>query len=107
MGGIGYGAHLRYHPHDTVEADDTFVSDSAIRTAVDEGRHDVEDPLPTSPAHPAAARETGLRLTRDQVATRRMTRAAFDETRLAIGSPDVWWVAGTEVARENWRMRTR
>ena len=36
--GIGYDAHLRYYRHDALEVGDTFVSESAIQTAIDEGQ---------------------------------------------------------------------
>ena len=84
-GGIGYDAHLRYYLHDAVETGDTFVSASAIQRAVEEERYDVESPLSMDPTHLAAVRETGLRLTRDQVTDHKTARATFDGAAFEIG----------------------
>ena len=102
-GGIGYDAHLRYYRHDAVVDGATFVSESAIQRAIDEGRYDLANPLSTASEHLAAIRETGLRLTRDQVTDHKTARASFDGTAFALGGGDARWAAGAEVAYEDWR----
>ena len=102
-GGIGYDAHLRYYLHDAVESGDTFVSMSAIQRAVEEGRYDIENPFSTDPEHLAAIRESGLRLTRDQVTDHKTARASLDGAAFKLGGGDVRWAAGAEVAYEDWR----
>ena len=101
--GIGYDAHLRYYRHDATEAGDTFVSESKIQTAIEEGRYDLENPFSTDAAHLAAIRETGLRLARDQVTDHKTARASFDGAAFALGGGDLRWAVGAEVAYEDWR----
>ena len=99
----GYDMHLRYYRSDAVVDGDTFVSESAIQRAIEEGRYDLENPFSTDPEHLAAIRETGLQLTRDQVTDHKTARASFDGTAFALNGGDVRWAAGTEVASEDWR----
>ena len=101
--GIGYDAYLRYYRHDAIEAGDTFVSKTAIQTAIDEGRYDIENPFSTDPEHLAAIRETGLRLTRDQVTDHKTARISLDGAAFVLDGGDVRWAAGAEVAYEDWR----
>ena len=101
--GIGYDAHLRSYRHDAVETGETFVSASAIQTMIVEGRYDVENPLSKDPEHLAAIRESGLRLTRDQVTDHKTARASLDGALFELGGGYVQWAAGAEVAYEDWR----
>ena len=101
--GIGYDAHLRYYRHDALEVGDTFVSESAIQTAIDEGRYDLENPSSPDPEHLAAIRETGLQLNRDQVTDHQTARVSLDGPAFALDGGDVRWVAGAEVAYQDWR----
>ena len=101
--GIGYDAHLRYYRHDALEVGDTFVSESAIQTAIDEGRYDLENPSSPAPEHLAAIRETGLQLNRDQATDHQTARVSLDGPAFALGGGDVRWVAGAEVAYQDWR----
>ena len=102
-GGIGYDMHLRYFRHDTVVDGDTFVSDSVIERAIDEGDYDLENPLSTAPEHLAAIRRTGLRLTRERVTDHKTIRASLDGKMFALGGGAARWAAGAEVASEDWR----
>ena len=102
-GNIGYDAHLRYYRHEAAEDGNTFVSESAIREAIAEGRYDVENPLSTTPEHLAAIRETGLRLDRVRVTDHKTARASLDGTALALAGGDMRWAAGAEIAFEEWR----
>ena len=102
-GGIGYDAHLRYYRHDATEAGDTFVSQSKIQNAIVDGRYNLQNPLSRDAVHLAAIRETGLRLTRDQITDHKTARASFDGAAFALGGGDVRWAAGAEVAREDWQ----
>ena len=102
-GGLGYDAHVRHYRHEAVEKGDTFVSESAIREAIENGEYDIENPLSTDPAHLEAIRKTGLRLTRDQVTDHRAARAALEGTAFALPGGAVRWMAGIEVADEDWR----
>ncbi len=102
-GGLGYDAHLRYYRHEAVERGGTFVSGSAIRTAIENGGYDIENPLSTASSHLEAIRETGLRLTRDRVTDHRTARGALEGAAFALPGGDVRWTAGIEVADEDWR----
>ena len=99
--GIGYDAHLRYYRHDAVVDGNTFVSESAIQGAIEDGRYDLVDPL--APGNLAAIRETGLRLTRDRVADHKTARASLDGPLFALGGGEARWAAGAEFAAEDWR----
>ncbi len=103
IGGIGYDAHLRYYRHDATEAGDTFVSQSKIQSAIEEGRYNLQNPLSRDAAHLAAIRETGLRLTRDQITDHKTARASLDGAAFALGGGDARWAAGAEVAHEDWQ----
>ncbi len=94
--GIGYDAHFRYYRHDTAEDGGTFVSESAVQRAIDEGRYDLK-------GHLGAIRETGLLLDRDRVTDHKAARVSLDGTAFALSGGDVRWAAGTEVAYEDWR----
>ena len=99
--GIGYDAHLRYYRHDSVVDGSTFVSESAIQGAIEDGRYDLVDPL--APGNLAAIRETGLRLTRDRVADHKTAQASLDGPLFALGGGEARWAAGAEFAAEDWR----
>ena len=101
--GIGYDAHLRYYRHDAVETGNTFVSESAIQGAIDEERYNLENPLSMDPVHLATVSETGLQLTRDQLTDHKTARASLEGTAFALGGGDMRWVAGAEIADEDWR----
>ena len=100
---LGYDAHVRYYRHEAVEKGDTFVSESAVRTAIENGDYDIENPLSTAPGHLQAIRETGLRLTRDLVTDYRTAHAALEGAAFALPGGDVRWTAGIEVADEDWQ----
>ena len=100
---VGYDAYLRYYHHGAVESGETFVSESAIQRTIDAGRYDLTNPLSTATEHLSAIRETGLRLTREQATTYKTAGAAFDGTLFALGGGDMRWVAGAEIADEDWQ----
>ena len=73
-----YNTYVRYYRHDAVEIGDTFVSATLAQQAIEEGNYDIENPYSTNPVHLAAIRDTGLRLTRDQVTDHKTARVSFD-----------------------------
>ena len=100
-GGIGYDAHLRFYRHDSVVDGTTFVSESAIRQAIGDGRYDLVNPL--SPSNREALGETALRLTRDRVTDHKTARATLDGPMFALGGGEARWAAGAEFAAEDWK----
>ena len=100
-GGIGYDAHLRFYRHDSVVDGTTFVSESAIRQAIGDGRYDLVNPL--SPSNREAIGETALRLTRDRVTDHKTARATLDGPMFALGGGEARWAAGAEFAAEDWK----
>ena len=97
---INYNAYARYYRHDAVVIGDTFVSATLAQQAIEEGRYDVENPFSTDPAHLAAIRDTGVRLTRDQVTDHKTARVSFDGQAFALGGGNVKWAAGAAFAHE-------
>ena len=106
-GGVGYDVHLRYHHRHATEDGATFVSDSRIQTAIEDGRYNLENPLSGNtseyPDHLAAIRETGLRLTHDEITDYKAARASLDGAAFTLGGGDARWAAGAEVAFETWK----
>ena len=100
---INYNTYVRYYRHDAVTIGDTFVSESLAQQAIGEGRYDIENPFSTNPVHLAAVRDTGLRLTRDQVTDHKTARIVFDGPVVALGGRDVKWAAGAAFAHEERR----
>ena len=101
--GINYNTYVRYYRHDVVEIGDTFVSETLAQQAIEEGRYDIENPFSMNPTHLAAIRDTGLRLTRDQVTDHKTARIVFDGPAFALGGRDVKWAAGAAFAHEERR----
>ena len=101
--GLGYDTHVRYYRHNAVEDGNTFVSESAVQAAVDQGRYNLEDPLSTDPVHLEAVRETGVSLERTEVTQHQAFRASLDGKAFAIAGNDVRWAAGAEAANEERR----
>ena len=97
---VNYNTYVRYYRHDAVEIGDTFVSETLAQQAIEEGRYDIENPFSTDPLHLAAIRNTGLRLTRDQVTDHKTARVSFDGPAFALGGGDVKWAAGAAFAHE-------
>lgn len=100
---IGYNAYVRYYRHDAVEIGDTFVSETLAQQAIERGRYDIENPFSTNSVHLAAIRNTGLKLTRDQVTDHKTARVSFDGPAFALGGGDVKWAAGAAFAHEERR----
>ena len=95
-GGIGYDAHLRSYRHAGVNSGDTFVSETAIQSAIEEGRYDLANPLSTDPEHLAAIRESALRWTGDLLHDYKVGRVSLDGTAFALGGGEARWAAGAE-----------
>ena len=93
----GYDAFLQIRRYDADLDGATFVSESAAQQEILRGRYDIENPLSTHPSHLAAIRETGLRLTRDRVTSRKTARASLDGTAFALAGGDVRWAVGSEL----------
>ena len=100
---INYNTYVRYYRHDTLTIGDTFVSETLAQQAIEEGRYDIENPFSTNPVHLAAIRDTGLRLTRDQVTDHKTARVSFDGQAFALGGGNVKWAAGAAFAHEERR----
>ncbi len=100
---INYNAYVRYYRHDTLTIGETFVSETLVRQAIEEGRYNVENPFSTNPAHLASIRDTGVRLTRDQVTDHKTARVSFDGQTFALGGGNVQWAAGAAFAHEERR----
>ena len=100
---VNYNTYVRYYRHDAVEIGDTFVSETLAQQAIEGGRYDIENPFSTNPVHLAAIRNTGLRLTRDQVTDHKTARVSFDGPAFALGGGDVKWAAGAAFAHEERR----
>ncbi|MYC27713.1 MAG: TonB-dependent receptor [Nitrospira sp. SB0662_bin_26] len=103
LDGINYNTYVRYYRHDTLTIGDTFVSETLAQQAIEEGRYDIENPFSTNPVHLAAIRDTGLRLTRDQVTDHKTARVSFDGQAFALGGGNVKWAAGAAFAHEERR----
>ena len=103
LGEVGYDAHFRYYLHDLVVNGDTFVSGSAIASAIGDGRYDVENPFSTDPDHLAAVRETSLTLERDRFTERTAARASFNGKAFPLSGGDVLWAVGAQIASEEWK----
>ncbi len=97
---IGYNTYIRYYRHDVVVIGDTFVSATLAQQAIEEGRYDIENPFSSNSVHLAAIRDTGLRLTRDQVTDHKTARIVFDGPAFALDGGDVMWAVGAAFARE-------
>ncbi len=76
------------------------MSEGEIQQAIDEGRHDLENPLSTAPEHLAAVRETGLRLDRHQGVEHKTGRFSLDGAAFALAGGDLRWAAGAEIDYE-------
>ena len=100
---INYNTYVRYYRHDAVETGNTFVSETMAQQAIEEGRYDIENPFSMDPTHLAAIRDTGLRLTRDQVTDHKTARIVFDGPAFALGERDVKWALGAAFAHEERR----
>ena len=96
--GIGYDAHLRSYRHDGGNSGDSFVSESAIRTAIEEGRYDLENPLSKNPTHLAAINESRLWWSGDLLHDYKVARASLDGTAFVLGGGKARWAAGAEAA---------
>ena len=101
--GINYNTYVRYYRHDAVQIGDTFVSETLAQQAIEEGRYDIENPFSMNPTHLAAIRDTGLRLTREQVTDHKTARIVFDGPAFAFDGGDVKWAAGAAFAHEEQR----
>ena len=97
---VHYNTYVRYYRHDAARIANTFVSNSLIQRATNEGRYDVENPLSTDPVHLAAIRETSITETRDVVTDHKTARVSFDGSTFALPGGDVKWALGTVFARE-------
>ena len=82
LDGINYNTYVRYYRHDTLTIGDTFVSETLAQQAIEEGRYDIENPFSMNPTHLAAIRDTGLRLTHEQV-TDHKTARTYSTVRLS------------------------
>ena len=100
---IGYDTHFQSYRYNAVESGATFVSESAIRSAIIEGRYNIENPLSTDPTHLSTVQETGLRLTRDYVTDYKTARATLNGTAFSLGGGDSRWTMGAEIANLDWR----
>ena len=97
---INYNTYIRYYRHDAVEIGDTFVSETLAQQAIEGGSYDIQNPFSSNPTHLAAIRDTGLRLTRDQVTDHKTARIVFDGPAFALDGGDVKWAAGAVFAHE-------
>lgn len=102
-GSVGYDASAGWYRYDEVVSGGTFVSRSAVRRAIEEGRYDVENPLSTDPVHLAAVQETSLRLKLDQETERTAAGLSLNGAALALPGGAARWRAGVEAASEEWR----
>ena len=102
-GAVGYDAYVQLRRYDAPVDGDTFVSESAVQSAIEEGRYDLENPLSTAPEHLAAIRETGLHLSRDRGTDQRSAGASVDGTAFTLPGGDARWAAGTELAFDDAR----
>ncbi len=101
--GIGYDAHLRSYRYMDTERADTFVSESTIQQAIEDGSYYVQDPrnppAGRSEAHRQAIRETSLRKDAELGTKHTTARLAFDGTAFALPGGKLRWAAGAEIDR--------
>ena len=93
--GIGYDFSVRSYRHNGEESGATFVSESLIQAAIDDGRYNLVNPLDEN--NRQAIRDTGLRLSRDQVFQRRTARVALNGPAFALPGGPLRWAAGIEI----------
>lgn len=102
--GIGYDAHFRSYRYRNTERADTFVSETAIQQAIEDGSYYAQDPRnPPSDraeAHRRAIRESSLRKDAEEGTRHTTGRLALDGAAGALPGGRLRWAAGAEFDRQ-------
>lgn len=102
--GIGYDAHLRSYRHRNTQRGDTFVSETAIQQAIEDGSYYVQDPhnppADRAEAHRQAIRESSLRKDAEESTRHTTVGLALDGAAGALPGGKLRWAAGAEIDRQ-------
>ena len=97
--GIGYDARVDAYRLDGSVSGSTFVHAGRIRTEIEEGRYNLEDPFSTDDDHRQAVATSSLRQEVDAGVEILTANLALEGSGFAIGGRNAAWTAGLELGR--------
>ena len=97
--GLGYDARVSAYRLDGFEFGRTFVHAGRIRSEIQAGNYDLENPFSDAPEHLQAIANSGLRLENDFGGEFLGARLALEGSAFSVGERHAAWTAGFQLGR--------
>ncbi len=96
-GGPGWNAYVRSNTYKLTQGGGTLVHQEKFKSAVEDGRYDLADPLSDDPDHLKAVRESSLEVDVDLKQQHRSAGLSVDGEGFALPGGNTRWVMGAEI----------